>query len=268
MYRKSPRKFERKFQCKIFHGRPLFVEVPKIRTSPNASFWLIWPNWDMKEMEMWPKAIMVWKYDGSRPTLQTISEVSSPGPEIWFFLQKKISDLLLTRQSNICRKKQIFVFNIMLIVWASLFFNHLCGGQRVSFGGNSVSRHTEKVENTHLLGPGVKFFSSSNARKNSFSSKIPTLPIPAPDLSWVAYLGLCIFCILPIQTFTFHFPKTNSDPLSRWPVSLWYRNNDVSPKTTGVEVGVWDAQGGATLMVCLTYENYCLILVSHLLNKS
>ena len=24
----------------------------------------------MKEMEMWPKAIMVWKYDGSRPTLQ------------------------------------------------------------------------------------------------------------------------------------------------------------------------------------------------------
>ena len=64
MYRKSPRKFERKFQCKIFHGRPLFVEVPKIRTSPNASFWLIWTNWDMKEMEMWPKAIMVWKYDG------------------------------------------------------------------------------------------------------------------------------------------------------------------------------------------------------------
>ena len=177
------------------------------------------------------------------------------------FLQKKISDLLLKRQSNICRKKQIFVFNIMLIVWASLFFNHLCGGQRVSFGGNSVSRHTEKVENTHLLGPGVKFFSSSNARKNSVSSKIPTLPIPAPDLSWVAYLGLCIFCILPIQTFTFHFPKTNSDPLSRWPVSLWYRNNDVSPKTTGVEVGVWDVHGGATLMVCLTYENYCLILV-------
>ena len=107
-----------------------------------------------------------------------------------------------------------------------------------------------------------------NARKNFVSSKIPTLPIPAPDLSWVAYLGLCIFCILPIQTFTFHFPKTNSDPLSRWPVSLWYRNNDVSPKTTGVEVGVWDGQGGATLMVCLTYENYCLILVSHLLNKS
>ena len=88
MYRKSPRKFERKFQCKIFHGRPLFVEVPKIRTSPNASFWLIWPNWDMKEMEMWPKAIMVWKYDGSRPTLQKISEVSSPGPEIWFFYKK------------------------------------------------------------------------------------------------------------------------------------------------------------------------------------
>ena len=26
--------------------------------------------------------------------------------------------------------------------------------------------------------------------------------------------------------------------------------------------------GGATLMVCLTYENYCLILVSHLPNKS
>ena len=146
-------------------------------------------------MEMWPKAIMVWKYDGSRPTLQTISEVSSPGPEIWFFLQKKISDLLLTRQSNICRKKQIFVFNIMLIVWASLFFNHLCGGQRVSFGGNSVSRHTEKVENTHLLGPGVKFFSSSNARKNS-NSKIPTLPIPAHDLNWVACLGLCIFGFL------------------------------------------------------------------------
>ena len=89
MYRKSPTKFERKFQYKIFHGRPLLVQVPKIRTSPNASFWLIWPNWDMKEMEMWPKAIMVWKYDGSRPTLQTISEVSSPGPEIWFFLQKK-----------------------------------------------------------------------------------------------------------------------------------------------------------------------------------
>ena len=53
-----------------------------------------------------------------------------------------------------------------------------------------------KVENTYPLGPGVKFFSSSNARKNSVSSKIPTLPIPAPDLSWVAYLGLCIFCIL------------------------------------------------------------------------
>ena len=27
-------------------------------------------------------------------------------------------------------------------------------------------------------------------------------------------------------------------------------------------------QAGATLMVCLTYENCCLILVSHLLNKS
>ena len=80
---------ERKFQCKIFHGRPLFVAVPKIRTSPNASFWLIWPNWDMKGMEMWPKAIMVWKYDGSRPTRPKIAEVSSPGPEIWFFLQKK-----------------------------------------------------------------------------------------------------------------------------------------------------------------------------------
>ena len=88
MYRKSPRKFERKFQCKIFHGRPLFVEVPKIRTSPNASFWLIWPNWDMKGMEMWPKAIMVWKYDGSRPTRPKIAEVSSPGPEIWFFYKK------------------------------------------------------------------------------------------------------------------------------------------------------------------------------------
>ena len=79
---------ERKFQCKIFHGRPLFVAVPKIRTSPNASFWFIWTNWDMKEMEMWPKAIMVWKYDGSRPTLPKISEVSSPGPEIWFFYKK------------------------------------------------------------------------------------------------------------------------------------------------------------------------------------
>ena len=88
MYRKSPTKFERKFQCKIFHGRPLLVQVPKIRTSPNASFWLIWTNWDMKEMEMWPKAIMVWKYDGSRPTLPKISEVSSPGPEIWFFYKK------------------------------------------------------------------------------------------------------------------------------------------------------------------------------------
>ena len=88
MYRKSPTKFERKFQCKIFHGRPLLVQVPKIRTSPNASFWLIWPNWDMKGMEMWPKAIMVWKYDGSRPTRPKIAEVSSPGPEIWFFYKK------------------------------------------------------------------------------------------------------------------------------------------------------------------------------------
>ena len=171
----------------------------------------------------------------------------------------------MQKETNICF--QYNAYSLSLII-----YNHLCatvcGCQRVSFGGNSVSRHTEKIENTHLLGPGVKFFSSSNARKNSVSSKIPTLPIPAPDLSWVAYLGLCIFCILPIQTFTFHFPKTNSDPLSRWPVSLWYRNNDVSPKTTGEEVGVWDSQGGATLMVCLTYENYCLILVSHLLNKS
>ena len=200
MYRKSPRKFERKFQCKFFHGRPLFVEVPKIRTSPNASFWLIWTNWDMKEMEMWPKAIMVWKYDGSRPTLQTISEVSSPGPEIWFFLQKKISDLLLTRQSNICRKKQIFVFNIMLIVWASLFFNHLCGGQRVSFGGNSVSRHTEKVENTHLLGPGVKFFSSSNARKNSFFIQNSNLAYPGP---W-SELGC-----LPWSVYFLYFANSN-----------------------------------------------------------
>ena len=88
MYRKSPTKFERKFQCKFFHGRPLLVQVPKIRTSPNASFWLIWPNWDMKGMEMWPKAIMVWKYDGSRPTRPKIAEVSSPGPEIWFFYKK------------------------------------------------------------------------------------------------------------------------------------------------------------------------------------
>ena len=40
----------------------------------------------MKGMEMWPKAIMVWKYDGSRPTRPKIAEVSSPGPEIWFFL--------------------------------------------------------------------------------------------------------------------------------------------------------------------------------------
>ena len=46
-----------------------------------------------------------------------------------------------------------------------------------------------------------------------------------------------------IPTFTFHFPKTNSDPLSRWPVSLWYRNNDMSPKTTGVEVGVGTDKG-------------------------
>ena len=194
MYRKSPRKFERKFQCKIFHGRPLFVEVPKIRTSPNASFLLIWPNWDMKEMEMWPKAIMVWKYDGSRPTLQTISEVSSPGPEIWFFYKKKISDLLLTRQSNICRKKQIFVFNIMLIVWASLFFNHLCGGQRVSFGGNSVSRHNEKVENTHMLGPAVKFFLLQMQGKTLFHPKFQ--PCLSRPLIWVGLPTLvCVFSV-------------------------------------------------------------------------
>ena len=44
----------------------------------------------------------------------------------------------------------------------------------------------------------------------------------------------------------------------------------MSTKTTGEgeEVGVWDGHGGATLMVCLTYENYCFILVSLLLNKS
>ena len=42
----------------------------------------------MKGMEMWPKAIMVWKYDGSRPTRPKIAEVSSPGPEIWFFYKK------------------------------------------------------------------------------------------------------------------------------------------------------------------------------------
>ena len=42
----------------------------------------------------------------------------------------------------------------------------------------------------------------------------------------------------------------------------------MSTKTTGVEVGVWDGQRGSTLMVCLTYENYCLVLVSHLPNKS
>ena len=38
MYRKSPKKFERKFQCKNFHSRPLFLEIPKIRTSPNNNF--------------------------------------------------------------------------------------------------------------------------------------------------------------------------------------------------------------------------------------
>ena len=116
------------------------------------------------------------------------------------FLQKKISDLLLTRQSNICRKKQIFVFNIMLIVWASLFFNHLCGGQRVSFGGNSVSRHTEKVENTHLLGPGVKFFSSSNARKNSFFIQNSNLAYPGP---W-SELGC-----LPWSVYFLYFANSN-----------------------------------------------------------
>ena len=111
------------------------------------------------------------------------------------FFTKKISDLLLTRQSNICRKKQIFVFNIMLIVWASLFFNHLCGGQRVSFGGNSVSRHTEKVENTHLLGPGVKFFSSSNARKNSFFHP-KFQPCLSRPLIWVGLPTLvCVFSV-------------------------------------------------------------------------
>ena len=30
--------------------------------------------------------------------------------------------------------------------------------------------------------------------------------------------------------------------------------------------GVWDGQGGTTLMVCLTYEYYCFILVSLFLN--
>ena len=38
---------------------------------------------------------------------------------------------------------------------------------------------------------------------NAYSlSLIISIAFLAPDLSWVAYLGLCIFCILPIQTFT------------------------------------------------------------------
>ena len=120
MYRKSPTKFERKFQCKFFHGRPLLVQVPKIRTSPNASFWLIWTNWDMKEMEMWPKAIMVWKYDGSRPTRPKIAEVSSPGPEIWFFYKKNqwfATDPTvqhMQKETNICFQYNAYSLSLII----------------------------------------------------------------------------------------------------------------------------------------------------------
>ena len=34
---------------------------------------------------------------------------------------------------------------------------------------------------------------------------------------------------------------------------LWSGNNYMSTKTTGAEVGVWDIQAGATLMVSLIY---------------
>ena len=149
-----------------------------------------WRRWKCDPKLSWYESMM-----GQDQLCKKFRKCHHLGPRYDFFY-KKNQWFAIDPTVQHMQKETIFVFNIMLIVWASLFFNHLCGGQRVSFGGNSVSRHTEKVENTHLLGPGVKFFSSSNARKNSFSSKIPTLPIPAPDLSWVAYLGLCIFCIL------------------------------------------------------------------------
>ena len=154
-----------------------------------------WRRWKCDPKLSWYESMM-----GQDQLCKQFRKCHHLGPRYDFFLQKKISDLLLTRQSNICRKKQIFVFNIMLIVWASLFFNHLCGGQRVSFGGNSVSRHTEKVENTHLLGPGVKFFSSSNARKNSFFIQNSNLAYPGP---W-SELGC-----LPWSVYFLYFANSN-----------------------------------------------------------
>ena len=44
----------------------------------------------------------------------------------------------------------------------------------------------------------------------------------------VKNLMFFMLLLLPILYFTFHLPETKSDPLSRWPVSLWYRNNDMT----------------------------------------
>ena len=43
---------------------------------------------------------------------------------------------------------------------------------------------------------------------------------------------------------------------------LWSGNNYMSTKTTGAEVGVWDIQAGATLMVSLIYISKWLLMVS------
>ena len=58
----------------------------------------------------------------------------------------------------------------------------------------------------------------------------------------------------PDLTFTFHFPKTNSDPLSRWPVSLWYRNNDMSTQTTGSGPGFAMVTSGRSLLSLLNFR--------------
>ena len=75
--------------CKDWAFEPNMVQ-------PGVSEWVsCWQWWRPcpeflttgdNAMDIYAKRSNIW-YDGSRPTLPKISEVSSPGPEIWFFLQ-------------------------------------------------------------------------------------------------------------------------------------------------------------------------------------
>ena len=72
-------------------------------------------------MEIRPKAIMVWKYGGSRPTLPKISEVSSPGPEIWFFYKQNQWFAMDPTVQHICRVYQDFVLFSCSCSWFWVF---------------------------------------------------------------------------------------------------------------------------------------------------